>query len=1523
MTVLASMLHTVRTRRTTWCLVLIVAAGLAVRVWHLDYDQGMGSHPDERSNSYYAMRIRVPVSPDHWLDPERSPLNPFLNPDSPEKHNFTYGHFPLYLGVAVAHALHRAAPLLESVGIGGRFLEAVRNGTRDPRDLLFGARLAIALLDTATIALVFLLGRHVYGPGTGLVAAGWYALAMQPVKDSHFFTFDPAATTFLVLAGLGSVLMLQDGRRGLGVILAGLGVGLSVSSKFSALVSIGMPVVAGWLAVAVPTMAWRSVSWPRRSARAAAMVALAVAVGVIAFAVTSPFSLLDWAQYRFAVIDMQGDMVSGASDWPFTRQYRGTLPYLYFLRQQLQYGLWYPLGFAACIGSGWLILRAVASRMGRVRSWLLRPRPGEWVILAWVVPYFLLTGVFLAKFNRYMLPLLPFMIVLGAAWATWFLGWWGSSRSGQRMSSVSVPDGNPHLGAKRSNRFGRACIALVTVGSAFWLAANIQGIYRSSHTWLEASRWIYTNVEPGSTIMWELWDDPLPREITDSDGNVRNARTEGYRYVEFSAFDNDDDTKLASLAAGLAAADYVVYSSNRIYGSVPRLPQRYPMTIRYYEAMWSGELGFEEVFRADADPRLFGIRMDDDNADESWSLYDHPPVSVFQKQRTLTESDVHSLLEPHLAQARPWWLPQPTLVEKGVLGVVDFGLGLLAGGDKGDVPMDVRKPDDRTLGSLAGRLLFGPRTSLALDHQLIPDGPLDNYRFNELFSLRAGLAIFGGWLVMLMLGLIAWPFLFRLFPLLPDKGWMLARLTGLLGASLPVWWVAHVGVRAFTVRGLWMTVALFAALAAGSAWQQRTELRATLASRWRLLLTIEVGMLLAVLVMSGLRLANPDLWHPWEGGEKFMDIAMVNGILASPSFPPIDPHFAGKYINYYYFGQYLVAFLAKLTGIWSEVFYNVALVVWFALTVQLAWASAFYFHHAQGGRQAWQIPLRRALWAPFLLVGIGNLCGALMQLDGWRGRVLRDSGLLPEQPWPARVVGDVLAGAFDDVRNGSLVAHDWWASSRTIPATITEFPYWSFLFGDLHAHLMALPLALGVCALVVIGLNFELSRRQAVALLGCAAILWSVLVATNLWELPLYGGLILATAILVCRRVWNSPQWQSIAAIPLVFGTVAYLAGFPFWRTFELTSSVGGLDLVRSGDDLASWLKMWGLFVVLVLSWQMFQIKAGPGQRLLCRMATGRWPAAALVGLAAATLLWWELPVLLLTGAMLAVALWLVWRQRSAPETTDFQVNLLLLAVTGIWAGSQVVYVADFLDGSDYYRMNTVFKFFFQAWILVALAGSMALPGLWQRLRQAWGLRVMQTARLAFGVLLAASLVFLPLGTPSRLMRRFDVPPAPFSTLNGLEFMRFGEYVWPAGGGFIELASDMDAIHWLNGNIDKAWVILESSETDYYRAGGTRAATFTGLSGLMGSHQNEKRHPELVASRSALHHALWTTPDDQALLDMLQTHSIALIYAGQLEQAEHPDGVARFASMYEKGLLDLLYASDLTRIYAVPAVYRG
>ena len=127
----------------------------------------------------------------------------------------------------------------------------------------------------------------------------------------------------------------------------------------------------------------------------------------------SPFALLDWRLYLRQIIE-QGRMVRGVADWPFTRQYIGTVPFLYQIVQQVRWGLGWPLGIVAFAGFGWAIVRQfpALSPSDRRRSPVLDQ---ELVMLSWAVPYFLLTGTFMVKFMRYMLPLLPVFMLMGAA----------------------------------------------------------------------------------------------------------------------------------------------------------------------------------------------------------------------------------------------------------------------------------------------------------------------------------------------------------------------------------------------------------------------------------------------------------------------------------------------------------------------------------------------------------------------------------------------------------------------------------------------------------------------------------------------------------------------------------------------------------------------------------------------------------------------------------------------------------------------------------------------------------------------------------------------------------------------------------------------------------------------------------------------------------------------------------------------------------------------------------------------------
>jgi uncharacterized membrane protein len=161
--------------------------------------------------------------------------------------------------------------------------------------------------------------------------------------------------------------------------------------------------------------------------------------------------------------------------------------------------------------------------------------------------------------------------------------------------------------------------------------------------------------------------------------------------------------------------------------------------------------------------------------------------------------------------------------------------------------------------------------------------------------------------------------------------------------------------------------------------------------------------------------------------------------------------------------------------------------------------------------------------------------------------------------------------------------------------------------------------------------------------------------------------------------------------------------------------------------------------------------------------------------------------------------------------------------------------------------------------------------------------------------------------------------------------MREGSYTWPDGSNTIELRYDWEAIRWLlaqmpgaspgtmpNGaQVPMNATILESSEVDYYRAGGSRIASLTGLSGLRGMHVGEQRPGEQLGPRESLHREIWWTPDVGRMTQLLEELQIDLIYVGQLERLLHPDAVARFEALAAGGALRTLFQNEGTTIYGV------
>ncbi|MEX1018795.1 MAG: DUF2298 domain-containing protein, partial [Litorilinea sp.] len=1328
-------------------------------------------------------------------------------------------------------------------------------------------------------------------------------------------------------------------------------------------------------------------------------VVWALVVAVLAFALTSPYAILDWSSFIQATLVEQGRMVRGVADFPFTRQYRGTMPYLYFLEQQLAWGMWWPLGLTALAGGlaafAYMLItlgRGGRALVGRRVMALSDLALGNLIIWAWVLPYFGITGAFLAKFNRYMSPLLPFAAIFAAGllWALWQVGRGPHTVSAPRSAA---PWAEFDVRPLKRRAWWRGVFSVVAGGlavltllaSVYWSVAYVNGVYGREHTWITASRWIYANVPSGSAILWELWDDPLPVRALPDDPQT-NLGSAGLRNIDWGPYEEDTAEKYAILRERLREADYVAYSSKRIYGSVDNLPQRYPMTLRYYAGMWDGSLGFEVVADVTAPPRLFGREFDDRDADESWSLYDHPRVTIFRKVRSLSDAEFDAYFARAWEDAVPYYRGEDSFLSP-FLELMGLGQSPQAEG-AGLI--------GRVIGLLSGegsRLTAPtPVPDLLLDRPLAALPVVDNYRWNDWASGTPWAAALVWWSVLWLMGLIAWPLTFRIFSRLRDRGYLLARSLGWLLTGWLLWLGASVQLWHNSVRNAWLIVGACAVIGLALAWRQRVAMLAFLRHRWQVLVVGEVVFAVAFVLFVQIRIFNPDLWQPWRGGEKFMEFAFLNGILRSPTFPPVNPHFAGGYINYYYYGLYLVAHLTKLTGIYAEVAFNLAVASLFALTALNAFTVAYStvaystvaIAKAAGQRAldfpVWRAGLRRAGLAALFVVGIGNLDGfaELLRNADRVAPIAATQGILGI---PALVVGGLARWVQLVLQGGPIPAYDFWPPSRVIPNTINEFPYWTFLFADLHPHMIAIPFSL----LVVAGV-LNLLRGGAGALarptLALSAVTFAfvigALAAINLWEYPTYLGLVLLVCLILtlAGRLglgWALLVWISTAGL-------SYLFYLPFFANYAGVGAAG-IGRVRAPDDLGPWLLIWGFFVFVLLSWLVWQVRQPVPRALgisravslilrhfdrlprvlrlmqqLLRAPTFGFLAGAttlfvvvmLIVLAAGLGHW--ILALSLVGVGLAMPLLLRANLPHAMPT----VMVASLAFTGflILAGTQIVFVRDFLQGGDWYRMNTLFKFYVQVWVLLGLAAAIAFAQLWRATAQqphdsllplesphgesphieqtqsafaalavpVGGARLWRTVALG---LLLCSLAFPLFGTPDRLDYRMVGWRPPVGTLDGMAYMEQGSYTWPDDSHRIELRHDHAVIQWLLEHVRGNLVIAESAEVDYYQAGGTRIASFTGLSGLMGKHENEQRGGAQVAERHAFMREFWNTSDVERTLAIARELDVALVYVGQLERHQHPAGVEKFHAMAEMGLLEELYATDVidgegSILYAFP-----
>lgn len=924
----------------------------------------------------------------------------------------------------------------------------------------------------------------------------------------------------------------------------------------------------------------------------------------------------------------------------------------------------------------------------------------------------------------------------------------------------------------------------VAGGAALWALAFIQ-IYAQPHNRVAASDWIYANVPAGTTLANEHWDDALPLRMHGHDpfGGM-------YQGIELTWYHEDTPEKFATVLDFLDRAQYVILSSNRLSDSIPRLPARYPMTSRYYRTLLDGSLGFELAAVFDHRPGWFGLRWPTHLAEEAFSVYDHPRVRIFRKSARYSRAHAERLLD---------------------IGRWDEVVRQSAR-DASRAPTAFMLPEQQW--------------------QRVRNAPAWRQMWQAGAPGRA--APWLPWLAwMLLMGAVAWPLLFALTPGMPDRGYSLARVFGLLITSWLSWCAAAWGLVPF---GPWPLVASLALTGLASAWALRgrwAELRLFAARNWRLLLAGEAVFFLAFAFMAAVRLSNPDLWHPHFGGEKPMDVAFLTATARSEWFPPHHPWFAGGFINYYYFGFVPAAALMRLTGLAPEIAYNVALPAWYALAASAAYGVALALLPSLRRRAAF------AAIAPATVLLAGNLKQA--QLLASR---LASIGAGGEPGSGLMWIADVLKGAARWVSGhdlGLAPSEVYFRASRAIPhapgevAPITEFPFFSFLYGDLHAHVLALPLSL-----LCLGLIVNLSRRllsgwKGSVQFGLVALALGGVWAANTWEVPALAA-VLAAALWLASEAPRRPARAALLAGSTL--AAAWLAYLPYHR--HRYSGYGAFEFWRgSHTPFADYLIVYGLPLLPVVA------------------------AAAI----------------------------LLWRRRAAALAEPVVRIAAIIAAT---AFALTLIVEVLVLRGDIGRSNTVFKFGFQAWVLLGLLCAPAAA--WLSLEP--GARARRAATAAGAVLVALGLLYPLTATPQRARDRFDAGAS--RSWDGLAFLP--RAVWHVEDQHVPLAGDRTLIAWLRHNAQGNPVIAEWNTHPVLYSWGNRIANYTGFPSIVGWDWHLRQQmpgpaSERVARRIAAVREIFETPDAARAAELLALYEADYVVVGALESALAPAaGLDKFVS---------------------------
>ncbi|MBT3240454.1 MAG: hypothetical protein HON98_01035 [Chloroflexi bacterium] len=1023
----------------------------------------------------------------------------------------------------------------------------------------------------------------------------------------------------------------------------------------------------------------------------------------------------------------------------------------------------------------------------------------------------------------------------------------------------------------------------------------------------------------GSALAGETnWDLGLPLRVGyDGYGGIYQ------RGLDFDMYADDTPQKLERFLNILDQAEYIPISSSRQYASTTRIPERYPLVTEYYRQLigcpqsqtveycytvadldtYTEKLGFELIKIEVTNPTLFGFEINDQFSEEAFTVYDHTKTFIFKKT---ADYDHQTVTE--------------------ILSAVDLSNMV-------------------RLTPKQASAYEGPPPDLLLAEDVFQQQQ-ENGTWSELFDIDSlvnrsqVLTVIIWYLAVMILGLATYPIIRYLMPALADRGYPLIRIAGLLFLAYFSWLGGSIGLgyNRMLIGTVYLLILL---VGVWLAYLQRVELRQEMKDRWAYFLTIEMLFLAFFLFSLFVRLGNSDLWHPSKGGEKPMDFAYFNAVLKSASFPPYDPWFAGGYINYYYFGFVYVGSLVKLLGIVPAIAYNLIIPTLFAMLAMGAFSISWNLYLANKEKVKDFLYSGRALTVGIAgalgTAVIGNLGTLKLIFRGYQrvgAEGLYDPAaiLLTKWSWAVK-------GFFQVVGGQSLpygIGNWYWDPSRAIEVPtdvpITEFPWFTFIYADLHAHMIALPITVLALAWVLSVFFGSLKNQKLLSgrvlgglFLGGLAI--GALRPTNTWDLPTYLALGVV-ALIYAGWKYSDPQkwpWKKplpadlqkglwIALSVLILVAFTFMLYLPFSESY--VQAYGSIDeWTGSQTPSNSYWVHWGIFLFILITFLVWETrqwmantpvsslrKLEPFTLLIILVILALFITMAIMHIKYEIRVYWiALPLALWSAVMLL-----------RPKLSENKKAVYFLIGTSFFLTLMVETIV--LVG-DIGRMNTVFKFYLQVWVIFGTISAAALGWILDEIKEWKSIpRFFWQTALAFILFLGFLYPFT--ATAAKIRDRFT--PEVSRSLDGMAYMEYSTY--SDQGAVFNLAQDYRAIQWLQQNIEGTPVIVEGVAPIY--RWGSRISIYTGLPTVLGWewHQIQQRAagtPYAVQDRLQEVAAFYQTEDPTSAMAFIDKFDVSYIVLGQLETAYYPGaGLNKFEELNGR-LWDAVYLDEDTVIYKV------